>query len=142
MKKEMFLTEVWQKYALRKMVVHAKSLGLNKGVAFLSVQKKGQKTFVIKFAVVNGIFQRKSRGEGDKGTNYFGIAMEKLAVMMANHKNSGYLTGDDEPKNGESRFRGGLVSDIGKYTVYVGFSGGTEDQDVEIATTGLEMMKQ
>jgi len=142
MKKEMFLTEVWQKYALRKMVVHAKSLGLTKGVAFLSVQKKGQKILNVKFATVDGVFQRKSYGGDDRGTNYFGIAMGKLAVMMAYHVNSGFLAGEEAPKNGESRYRGGLVIDIGKYTIYVGFSGGTEDQDVEIATTGMDMMKQ
>ena len=97
----------------------------------------------VHFEAVNATILRNpplddSIGEGDPGTNYFGIAMEKLAVMMGTGYRSGHFKGT--LRRGESPYRGGLIRQDGDYMVYVGFSGGTEDHDVEIAEFGMNTM--
>ena len=130
---------IWRNYALRAMVLHAKALGVNKGVAFVSVQHLNGQTLTIECAVVNNTFQRECHGWDDKGSNYFGIALEKLAVMVSTDLNSGFVP-PEKLKNGESPYRGGLVRKVGGYFVYTGFSGGTQDEDVEIATAGMDLL--
>ena len=140
---EYFKSKYVQIGALTAMIFKAKSLGVNKGVAFVSVQEASTNIRSLQFAIVEKTFVRNpplddSIGEGDPGTNYFGIAMEKLAVMMGTGYRSGHFEGT--LRRGESPYRGGLIRQEGDYMVYVGFSGGTEDRDVEIAKFGMEMM--
>ena len=132
-----FELDSWQVFSLRVMVKHARNLGLTKGVAFVSVQKWNKEMGGVRFMAVGKNFQREPNPsiEGDKGTNYFGIAMSKLAVMMATELNSG--TFKERFKKGEVPYRGGLVRKVREYKIYTGFSGGTEDEDVEIAELGM-----
>lgn len=108
-------------------------------MAFISVQEKDS-LGEVHFRIVNETMVRPPRydGSGDKGTNYFGVAMGKLAMMMATGENSSAMGGNIPV--GEMPYRGGLVRFEGKYRIYVGFSGGTEDQDVEIAQMGMEVL--
>ncbi|HCQ31664.1 TPA: hypothetical protein DIU27_04780 [Candidatus Collierbacteria bacterium] len=119
---------------LSEMIQMAKTLGVKKGVAFVSIQKQGDETGFVRYRTINNTIQRCKRNPDDRATNYFGVAMEKLAIMMATGLKSGTFK---EVKVGETPYRGGLVLVSEKYTVYVGFSGGTEDQDVEIAEQGM-----
>ena len=135
---KLFANEYIQIGALTAMISIAKRMGIEHGVAFISVQEARTNIRNLQFAIVEGRFQRDSRGEGDLGTNHFGIAMEKLAVMMGTGYRSGHLPGS--LRKGESAYRGGLLRQEGDYCVYVGFSGGTEDQDVEITESGMKML--
>ncbi len=134
-----FELEAMQKFALAVMVKKAKAMGLEKGVAFVCVRERGEGMGKVYFFVVNDVFTREPDPKivGDLGTNYFGIAMMKLAVMMSTN---GYSGVNVTIKGGESSYRGGLIRKDDDYTTYMGFSGGTEDQDVEIATSGMIMM--
>ena len=138
-----FKSEYIQVAALTAMTHTAMRLGLEKGVAFISVQKARTNIRNLQFAIVKKTFVRNapfedSIGEGDPGTNYFGIAMEKLAAMMGTGYRSGHFEGT--LRRGESPYRGGLIRQDGDYMVYVGFSGGTQDQDVEISEFGMKML--
>jgi len=126
--------------ALTAMLQVAKNLGVEKGVAFVSVQEKRDDWGEVRFKAVNKTVVRPPRndGSGDKGTSYFGVAMGKLAMMMATEQNSGPMGGSIP--TGEMPYRGGLVRLEGRYRIFVGFSGGTEDQDVEIALIGMKML--
>lgn len=95
---------------------------------------------LIRIASVNNTISREPDPgkDGDEGTNYLGVAMLKLAAMMATGMNSGSNIGF--VKYGETAYRGGVIRKDGIYTVYAGFSGGTEDQDVDIAQFGMELL--
>lgn len=138
--KNNYLPEFTQIDALTAMTQLAKSLGMEKGVAFVSVQKLGDETSNIRITVVNKTIQRFPDPEvaGDTGTNYFAIAMAMLAVMMAAKVNSGSLGG--QLRRGEVGDRGGLIRILGEYCIYTGFFGGTGDQNVQIADLGMKMM--
>ena len=139
-RREYFQSEYVPVLALIGMIKTAEYLGVEKGVAFILAQKKDDESGNVHFRVVNKKIIRLPRidGSGDKGTNYFGVAMGKLAMMMATEQNSGPMGGSIP--TGEMPYRGGLVKFEGRYRIFVGFSGGTEDQDVEIARTGMAML--
>ncbi len=139
MYKKFYVDPIWQMFSVRAMIQVALSMKVNKGVAFVAVRGKRQEIAEIKYGIVNDMFQRESRGYGDRPSNYFGVAMEKLAVMMDTGTESGHIASADL-KYGESSYRGGLMTVDDDYTIYTGFSGGTEDQDVEIAKVGMKMM--
>lgn len=89
-------------------------------------------------------FQRPPKAndeKGDVGTNYLAVATAKFAQMLDTLRNSG-TTPDRIPKTGENNFRGGLVERSGDYWLFAAFSGGSEYQDVEIASTGIEKLKE
>ncbi|HBC44764.1 MAG: hypothetical protein UX01_C0019G0003 [Candidatus Collierbacteria bacterium GW2011_GWB2_45_17] len=137
-----FQSTFTQNFALIAMVQLAESLDVKKGVAFLLVQERGSDSGEVLFQVVNNVMIRRPSNDeflaGEAGTNYFGVAMGKLAVMMDTDANSGSLI--FYLRKGETPYRGGLVKFEGRYRIFVGFSGGTEDQDVEIARTGMAML--
>jgi hypothetical protein len=137
---QLFEMDQWRIYAVRAMLLHAKVMGLQKGVAFVCIQKNDGEMGKINYGVVNHTIKREpvDGKKGDIGTNYFGVVMSKLAVMMSLGLDSGMS--HDALKYGEVPYRGGLVQEIGDFKVYVGFSGGTEDQDVAIAKSGMLMM--
>lgn len=136
-----FPSEDTQIRALTAMTYLAeKKFGLEKGVAFVLVQPVDYDFGEVRFKVVNKTLVRPPRydGSGDKGTNYFGVAMGKLAMMMATDQNS-FAMGGNIPV-GEMPYRGGLMRHEGSHRIFIGFSGGTEDQDTEIAIMGMEML--
>ncbi len=137
-----FSSEYLQNEALETMVQKAMEIGVHRGVAFVLVKSKRAPSGIVQFKVVNNVLVRRARTDdsNDVGTNYFGIAMEKLAIMMALGIDSGLVK--NHIKKGEVPYRGGLIrfEDKMGYVIYVGFSGGTEDQDVEIATIGMQKL--
>lgn len=76
--------------------------------------------------------------------NFLAIVLTKLAEMFVTKRNSGRK----KHKKGELGYRGGIFRrdsiKVGQltthYHLYTAFSGGTEDQDVEIATAGMNAM--
>lgn len=114
----------------------AKEIGVKRGVSAVMVTQSLYAFGEVDFLAVDGKIERRSRGAGDPGTNYFGIVMAKLAVMMSTFANSGTFV--NSIKRGEVPYRGGLYKKVGIYHVFIAFSGGTEDQDVEIAQAGVD----
>ena len=137
-----FKSEYMHIGALVAMESVAKNRGVERGVAFILVKPKHESSGEIRFRIVNKEMVREPLGREveavEAGTNYFGVAMTKLAVMMALDVDSGSVK--SHLKKGETPYRGGLIRFIQDYVIYVGFSGGTEDQDVEIAQAGMKML--
>lgn len=128
--------------SLKAMHTEAVEMGLTKGVAFLAVWAFFDTYPRVAFTIVYSIERDPSPDkEGDIGTNYFGIAMSKLAYMLSTYEDSGSQT---RPiKNGEVSYKGGLtVTTLEGSGIFVGYSGGTEGQDVQIALKGLTTFVQ
>lgn len=122
---------------LRAMHQEAVILGVKKGVAFLSVWPFFSVDPRVAFRVIQTLERdRDPDSEVDLGTNYFGVAMSKLAYMLSTRTNSG--SGVRPVKYGEVAYKGGvmLTTEDGS-GIYVGYSGGTEEQDLQIAIKGL-----
>ena len=115
-------------------------MGLKRGVAFLAFWPYTSPFPRVAFAVDSEIQRDPNPDkEGDIGTNYFGIAMSKLAYMLATHTNSG---SEVRPvKTGEVAYKGGLIviTEEGS-EIFAGYSGGTEEQDVQIALMGISTL--
>lgn len=124
----------WIRIALRTMEIRALELGLTRGVAAVSIDEVGADFGHIYTRAVRNQIQRQKRSEDDPATNYLGVVLEKIAVMKATFFNSGTFK---SVKNGETKYKGGLVVEAGRFTIYVAFSGGTEEQDVKIAFAGM-----
>ena len=74
--------------------------------------------------------ERDTQDQQDPGTNYAGAALGKLAQMFRTGKNSGV-----EPvRKGEFGAKGGILG----HKVATAFSGGTENQDAQIAQEGID----
>jgi hypothetical protein len=135
--KTVFLESQVQNPALINMIQKAKEFGLDKGVAFVAIKGKKDRFPRVAFTVLQ--LERDpdpEKGENDTGTNYFGVAMAKLAVMLSTGRSSG--PPEVRPlKTGEVAYQGGIVlNPDGDCEIYTGFSGGTERQDLEIAIVG------
>lgn len=77
------------------------------------------------------------RGPDDTGTNYIATACSKLAEMLDTYKNSGTMEGR-RPKKGELGYKGGIVREYNDLLIFVVFSGGTPEEDLNIARLGLQ----
>ena len=137
---EILEDEIYALFVLREMVRKAEGLGANKGVAAICVRKVGETHGSLQFLAVKDKIERPSNGKPDDlGTNYFGVAMAKLAIMMATDMPSG--TYKSVVKRGEVAYKGGVMgSYLSLYKVYVAFSGLSEDDDVKVAEVGLKAM--
>ena len=131
-----YLGELAQDRALEAMLKKAEEIGLDKGVAFIVVQKKGQQGHRIAYTVLEVERDPNLDKAGDIGRNYFGTVMLKLAQMLATYENSG--PSDDRPlKAGEVDYEGGIVFEPDDdHIVLIGYSGGTEEEDVDISLIG------
>ena len=127
-----------QVFALGAMLTKASQMGVERGVGLILVKSKGlSPAHSVMYKVLNDIERDPdpSRGKDDKGTNYFAVAMSKLAGMLSTGCDSGEI--HFRPlKSGEVPYRGGIVIETADAFVYIAFSGGTEDEDVSIATEG------
>lgn len=124
---------IWR--ALDVMKEKANENGIE-GVAAILIRSVGEVlTLSPKFLVCGkSLRPAGERGPNDPGTDYFAIAWSKIAEMIYTGEDSGQTK--IVPK-GEFGFRGGCMVDTGKFVYYAAFSGGTEDEDVGIALTGL-----
>lgn len=125
------------------MKAKAKSLGVKKGTfAILPWSYAG----VIYFSWISDDPERRGedafrsmfrgpdplKGEDDNGANYLGVVMGKIAQCARTGQDSCM----ENAIKGESTYRGAVVSEDGQ--AIFGFSGGTQDQDVEIVIAGKE----
>ncbi|MBU0572237.1 hypothetical protein KKH23_01040 [Patescibacteria group bacterium] len=143
-KKETWYSNERMNRALQHMRVKAVEMGLRQGVAFICAHPFFVDMPRVAFVVVSTLERDPdpNRCGDDKGENYFGIAMSKLAFMLSTKTNSGSQS--RLTKDGEVNYHGGLafffqnIADEGG--IYVGYSGGTEHQDMQIARKGLSIM--
>ncbi|MGW8314445.1 MAG: hypothetical protein ACWGNV_02505 [Bacteroidales bacterium] len=75
----------------------------------------------------------------DENANFLSVAYSKAAEMAATYRNSG--SADREPLHGEFGYEGGLIERVGSGYILAVFSGGTGEEDTEIARAGLEELK-
>ncbi len=128
--------------SLKTMHKEAVEMGLRRGVAFLFVWPFFDTYPRVAFTIVGSLERGPNPDkEGDLGTNYFGVAMSKLAYMLSTREDSGSQT---RPiKNGEVSYKGGLILTTEEGScIFVGYSGGTEDQDLQIALRGQDTLVQ
>jgi hypothetical protein len=128
--------------ALAAMAAKVEALHV-KGVAAVAIAPPDQPETFYFGARICGRFERPpdpSRGENDKGTNFFSIVFTKLAEMVATRRNSG-----ESPerilKKGEFGYKGGLISEINGLTIMAAFSGGSESEDLEISRAGIAALQ-
>jgi len=123
---------------VRAMVDKAVELGVNGagGVLSLHVSQILQGTFSPELFVV-GDFTRGPK-DGDDGASFLAVALTKMAEMLDTLRDSGTTRGG-KPLKGELDYRGGIARDLkeGNY-VFLFFSGGTADEDVEISEAGFK----
>jgi hypothetical protein len=74
-----------------------------------------------------------------KGSNLLGIAYAKASEMADTLQNSG--TAARSPMIGEFGWQGGVVSKVRSGYVIVAFSGGKSEDDVQVSTAGLSVLK-
>jgi len=89
--------------------------------------------------VVVDDFQRGRKPDGDEndhGANYAAVSFSKFAEMMETRANSG-TTKDRPPKKGEFGYRGGVILEEGEIIMFAFFSGGSEDEDVAVASAAI-----
>jgi hypothetical protein len=133
-----------QEDALRAMKKKAKDLDIHRGVAITFIYVESPADFhEPSWTRVEGKHSRDPdpTREGDTGANYLAVAFVKLAVSFATGMSSGNPV--IPLRFGELSLRGCLTdfSETG-YRIFAAFSGGTEDQDVEIAQAGLNFLKR
>ena len=74
-----------------------------------------------------------------KGSNLLGIAYAKASEMADTLQNSG--TASRPPMTGEFGWQGGVVAKVRSGYVIVAFSGGKSEDDVQVSTAGLTVLK-
>lgn len=123
--------------AAQTLASTAEAMGL-KGVGATLILKDGEVVWTPTIVVVKS-FQRDAdpnRGPEDTGSNYAAVALSKMFEMVETSNDSG-TTPNRRPKKGEFGYRGGLVLRKGKWRLFVCFSGGTADEDVEASQGAL-----
>lgn len=72
--------------------------------------------------------------------NYLAIALAKVAEMLVTGKPSG--TSERPLRKGEFGHKGGILSERNGLKIYIAFSGGTEEQDLIVAQSGMEAISE
>ncbi len=75
------------------------------------------------------------------GASYWAIAMSKIAEMLETNKPSGTIKGRS-PRKGEFGYKGGISWRRNNLKIFIAFSGGTQEQDLQIAEAGKMAMNQ
>lgn len=129
--------------ALNEMAAKAKELGVT-GVAVVGARRVNDdinNTDITFYTRVYGRIGRKpDRGisPDDTGASYLALALAKAAQVARIASDSGVAVF----RKGEVRYRGGVIRYMGNHFGIAAFSGGDEDQDVIIATAGVEMLEE
>ena len=79
-----------------------------------------------------------SRGIDDTGTNYAAVVFAKLAEMVYSLMNSG--ESKEPPQKGTFGWPGGVCVVKDSVYLFAAFSGGTGEQDVEVAQVGMRVL--
>ncbi len=125
------LSDIVQVACLSEMIKKAKAMGVSKGVGFVFVKHVDFEGGAVKYMVCHQLFTLADN------INWFGKAMAVLAAMMASNKDS-HLT--NSPLQFEAADSGGRAKKVGRRMVFVGFIGGTGEQNLAIADYGLELL--
>jgi hypothetical protein len=104
-----------------------------KGVAIVAyIPGDITKTWISKMKVVGNLTSGKS--------NLLGIAYTKASEMADTHRNSGSKI--REIYSGELGYQGGLIKKISSGYLLAVFSGGSGEQDLEVAKIGLDWLSK
>lgn len=120
---------------LNIMVEKAVSIGVHAGVSMITISHKDIPDYKFTQSLINNTEVRVNVPQ-KSDVNFAGVASAKAAQMQRTGKPSG----KDDEFIGEVPYRGGMLFEKNGYSVLVAYSGGTEDQDVEIAKYGIEIM--
>ena len=137
--------EVLEDFALTAMKRKAEELGV-KGVANVLIIEDGQTDIRPVFRPCGRIERdpdpsRDKPDQKDTGTNYLSVVWTKNAEVISTlQPESG--KGIREPKFGEFGLRGCLRTRTMTAYIQTSFSGGTEDQDTEIALAGMKALHE
>lgn len=102
-----------------------------KGVALIAfIPGESTGSWISKMKVVGALTSEKS--------NFLGVASSKAAEMADLLQDSG--SGIREPKKGEYGYKGGVIKKVKYGYVLAVFSGGTSEQDAEVAKLGLNWL--
>ena len=102
-----------------------------KGVAVIAfIPGDVTKSWISKMKVVGALT--------DGMANFLAIANSKAAEMADTYKNSG--SGLREPMLGEFGYQGGIVKKVNSGYILAVFSGGSGEQDAEVANEGLDWL--
>lgn len=125
--------------ALLAMQDTALKLGV-RGVAGVCIVAPKSSDTLIPVLRICGRFERPvfERGETDKGTNYLGVTLLKFATSFSRQRSSGPDIAT--LKMGEIGFKGCVVQVKGSATLFAFFSGGSEEDDVQIANAGMSVL--
>lgn len=125
---KIFLAKAYQSLTLIEQAAEKISI---KGVAIVAfIPGEVTDTWTSKMKVVGHL-------TGDKA-NLLGIASTKAAEMAATHQNSG--SGVHEIYSGELGYKGGLIKKAKSGYLLAVFSGGSSEQDLEVAKIGLDFL--
>lgn len=116
----------------------AESMGL-KGFGGVLILPDSDTVFTPTFAIAGDMKRLPdpvNRGPEDTGTNYAAVGCSKLAEMIITSNNSGTTDGR-LPMKGEFGYRGGAVHRSGDTRLFAFFSGGTAEEDLEVALEAL-----
>lgn len=75
----------------------------------------------------------------DAGTNYLAVVSSKIAETLRTKKNSGQPANVDKP-TGELGYGGCLIFEKDNQYILLAFSGGTVEEDIQIATAGAKAL--
>lgn len=102
-----------------------------KGVAIVGyIPGEQSASWITKMKVVDNLTDGKN--------NFLGIAYTKASEMADTHRDSG--SGVRPVYSGEYGYQGGLIKKVGSGYVLAVFSGGSGEQDLEVAKIGLEWL--
>jgi len=102
-----------------------------KGVAFVAfIPGEDTDSWTSKMKVVGHLTSNKD--------NLLGIVCAKAAEMAATHQDSG--SGVRETFSGELGYKGGLIKKVKSGYLIAAFSGGSSEQDLEVAKIGLDWL--
>ncbi len=123
---------------LKAMLEKAKEMGVM-GAASIEIIDSGRQSLGV-FNAHTRLTREPKKGKGeDTGINYGAVVWTKMAQMKATLKDSGPQ--EVLPK-GVLGYRGGICRQIDNCYLLIAFSGGTEDQDVEISEAGYELARE
>ncbi len=121
--------------ALEKMQEKASSIGVNTGESTITVSNKNLGSYKLTLSLTNNT-QVRVNVPGKSDVNFAGVAALKSVQMQRTKKPSG----KDDGFIGEIPYKGGLCFNKDGYSVQVSYSGGTQNEDVEIAKVGISEM--
>lgn len=123
--------------ALTAMKARAAELKITGVAVVCNAQGDSVQEWISKMAVVGRMKDVPSGAQ--KGSNLVAVAYSKAAEMADTLQNSG--TTKRTPLTGEFGYQGGLIFRIKSGYVMAVFSGGKSEDDLEVARTGLEVLK-